>query len=66
MNALFRKQRRRDQLTITIVTPASVPGEFLGPKSQKLLAQALSQRRIHLITNAQYDHVSTSALFFKD
>ena len=66
LDAWFRKQRRRDQVTMTIVTPAAVPGEFLGPKSQELLSHALAQRRIHLITNAQYDHVSALEIFFKN
>ncbi len=66
LDAWFRKQRRRDHVSITVVTPAPVPGEFLGPKSQEILATELCKRKINLVTDAHYERVSHSAIYFTD
>ncbi|POB09975.1 NAD(P)/FAD-dependent oxidoreductase [Sulfobacillus sp. hq2] len=61
-DAWLRQQNRRQNVKLTIITPASVPGEAFGPKSQALLARFLAQRHIDLITQAQYHHVEHDAI----
>ncbi|WP_053960339.1 NAD(P)/FAD-dependent oxidoreductase [Sulfobacillus thermosulfidooxidans] len=66
LDAWLAKQNRRKGTAITILTPAGVPGESLGPKSQEFLLKELKRRDIHLITHAQYDRVTRSSIILKN
>ncbi len=60
VDAWLRKHHRREERPITVLTPASVPGESLGPKSQAILTRQLDQRQIRLITGACINKVEAS------
>ncbi len=66
LDAWLRKQGRRSGVTMTVVTPAPIPGEAFGPKSSASLLRELDRRHIDLITNARYVRVENGAIHFAD
>ena len=62
LDAWLRKHHQRQERPLTVITPASVPGESLGPKSQAMITRELDRRHIHLITEADVDRVGASRI----
>ncbi|MCL5015882.1 MAG: FAD-dependent oxidoreductase [Firmicutes bacterium] len=60
LDAWLRKHRRRQDIPITVITPACVPGESLGPKSQAILTRELERRQIQLIAESKVEQVGDS------
>jgi hypothetical protein len=66
VDARLRREHRRSQVSMTVITPASVPGEWLNPASQEFLATEMKRRQIHLITGARYTRVSAHTIHLQD
>ncbi len=66
VDARLRREHRRHGVSMTVITPASTPGEWLNPASQEFLARELKRRDIALITKARYTRASPHAIFLQD
>lgn len=62
----LRRTRRRADTDLVILTPGPVAGEWLGAKSQALLARELKRRRIQVLTGVKYRHVAAGRIVLAD
>jgi NADH dehydrogenase FAD-containing subunit len=64
--AQLRMDRRRDDTEIWFLTPAPVPGEWLGAKSQRLLAGELARRDIRVLCGVDFRRVDAGHIVLAD
>jgi NADH dehydrogenase FAD-containing subunit len=62
----MRKRRRRDRVTITVVTPGLDLGQPAGPRARQQVAELLAERGIRTVRNARVTLVTDRALYLGD
>lgn len=65
-DAALRRRGRRGETEIWLLTPAPVVGEWLGAKSQDLLARELARRAIRVLTGVVFRRVGTDRIVLAD
>jgi len=62
----LRQKHRRDQVELTVITPAARIAEMVGPRAREWVLTELDRRSIRLITGARYQQVTDRTVILSD